>query len=128
MNSLLEVFSRQVNFLFLCNHYACCSRWVEALSGRILVPLLILDAGAGMRLPLPSPRPFESDVVVLATAVLTIFPKAKKKEKIKHANIKQLNQLLRNTLCHAREFSLSKLLQGCPTLNVWKAGCCKEEA
>lgn len=59
---------------------------MEALPGCILVPLLILDAGAGMRLPLPIARPFESDVdvVVLATAVLTSFPNPKTIEKIKY--------------------------------------------
>lgn len=57
--------------------YACCILLVEALPGGILVRLLILKAGAGMRLPLPSPRVLDSDmtVVVLAIAVLTVFPK-----------------------------------------------------
>lgn len=56
--------------------HAGCSRRVEALPGGILVCLLFLEAGAGMRLPLPSPRALDSEmaIVVLATPVLTVFP------------------------------------------------------
>lgn len=60
--------------------HACCSRRVEALPGGILVRLLFLEAGAGMRLPLPSPRVLDSEmtIVVLATPVLLLaFPEGK---------------------------------------------------
>lgn len=60
--------------------HACCSRRVEALPGGILVCLLFLEAGAGMRLPLPCPRALDSEmtIVVLATPVLlTVFPEGK---------------------------------------------------
>ncbi len=48
--------------------------------------LLILEAEAGMRLSLPSPRALDSDMtfVVLAVAVLTVFPEGKKIRKHKN--------------------------------------------
>lgn len=75
MNHSYEIFSAKLLACSLCT----CSWWLEALPGRILVRLLILEAGAGMRLPLPSPRALDSDmtVVVLAVAVLTVFPEGK---------------------------------------------------
>lgn len=76
MNHSYEIFSAK---LLACSLCTCCSWWLEALPGRILVRLLILEAGAGMRLPLPSPRALDSDMtaVVLAVAVLTVFPEGK---------------------------------------------------
>ncbi len=68
------------------------------MPGRILVRLLILEAEAGMLLSLPSPRALDSDMtfVVLAVAVLTVFPEGKK-----YGNTKTPEELMRNTLCDA---------------------------
>lgn len=51
------------------------------MPGGILVCLLFLEAGAGMRLPLPSPRALDSEMTIVVLAIpvlLTVFPEGER--------------------------------------------------